>query len=371
MGQRFVDLRRSVWGNHAMLAIPIALMVLIIVVDVLAPPFIHLGPLLVAAPALTASFAGPRMTGLIAALAVLAQAIIAVLRDRDELFSANHQAQIVALVLVGTSLVIFCTVRERREKELKQVRYVSETAQRLILRPLPKKLGPLRVASMYLAAEAEARVGGDLYAAARTDTSTRLLIGDVRGKGMPAVGDAALLLGAFRASAHRRGPLAELAAHLDGSVSWNLSEPDEKDDSAGETFITASILEIPDAESRVDMIECGHPPPIVVRNGRVTTIDHYQPAPPLGLGELAPVRYRVDGFKFEAGDLMLLYTDGITEARDDQGAFYPLAERVTSWTGCHPSAFLQHIKRDLLDHVGGHLNDDAALIAIERLPAST
>ena len=151
-----------------MLAIPIALMVLIIVVDVLAPPFIHLGPLLVAAPALTASFAGPRMTGLIAALAVLAQAVIAVLRDRDELFSANHQAQIVALVLVGTSLVIFCTVRERREKELKQVRYVSETAQRLILRPLPKKLGPLRVASMYLAAEAEARVGGDLYAAART-----------------------------------------------------------------------------------------------------------------------------------------------------------------------------------------------------------
>ncbi|MGP3980410.1 PP2C family protein-serine/threonine phosphatase [Streptomyces sp. KR80] len=351
-----------------MVVIPIALMVAIVVIDVLAPPDIHLGPLLVAGPAITASFAGPWLTGLVAALAVVAQAFIAVLRDRDELFSANHQAQIGALILVGSSLVIFCVLRERRARELTQVRYVSETAQRVVLRPLPKKIGPLRVASLYLAAEAEAQIGGDLYAAARTSSGTRLIIGDVRGKGMTSVGDAALLLGAFRAAAHRQATLAELVAFLDGSVCWNLAEPGETD-RVGETFITAVILDIPDQGSSIDMVHCGHPPPIVLRNRRATTIDAYQPAPPLGLGEVAHPRYHVDAFKFEPGDLLLLYTDGVIEARDSTGAFYPLAERITGWTESHPEAFLHRLRRDLLDYVGGRLGDDAALIAIERQSA--
>lgn len=350
-----------------MVAIPIVLMVAIVVIDVLAPPDIHLGPLLVAAPAITASFAGPWLMGLVAALAVVAQAVIAVLRDRDELFSANHQAQIAALVLVGSSLVIFCVLRERRARELTQVRYVSEAAQRVVLRPLPKQIGPLRVASLYLAAEAEAQIGGDLYAAARTSSGTRLIVGDVRGKGMTAVGDAALLLGAFRAAAHRQATLVELVTYLDGSVCWGLVEPGETDQS-GETFITAAILDIPDQDSRVDMIDCGHPPPVVLRNGRATTIDAYQPAPPLGLGELAHPRYHVDAFEFEAGDLLLLYTDGVIEARDSTGAFYPLTERITGWTESNPDAFLRRLRRDLLDHVGGRLGDDAAVIAIERRP---
>ncbi|MGW0697778.1 PP2C family protein-serine/threonine phosphatase [Streptomyces sp. NPDC002867] len=350
-----------------MVAVPIALMVAVVVIDVLAPPDIHLGPLLVAAPAITASFAGPRLTGLIAVLAVVAQAIIAVLRDPDELFSANHQAQIAALVLVGASLVIFCVLRERRANELSQVRYVSETAQRVVLRPLPKQIGALRVASLYLAAEAEAQIGGDLYAAVRTGSGTRLIIGDVRGKGMTAVGDAALLLGAFRAAAHRQATLVELVTYLDGSVCWGLAEPGETDQT-GETFITAAILDIPDQGGVVHMIDCGHPPPVVLRNGRATTIDAYQPAPPLGLGELARPRYQIDAFKFEAGDLLLLYTDGVVEARDSTGVFYPLTERITGWTESNPDAFLRRLRRDLLDHVGGRLGDDAVMIAIERHP---
>ncbi|NEE08858.1 serine/threonine-protein phosphatase, partial [Streptomyces sp. SID7499] len=163
---------------------------------ILAPPDIHLGPLLVAAPAITPSFGGPRTVGLVAALAVVAQTLIGVIRDPDDLLSANHEAQIIALILVGTSLVVFCVVRERRAKELTQVRYVSEVAQRVVLPPLPRKLGPLRASALYLAAEAEARIGGDLYAAARTTSGTRLIVGDVQGKGMTAVNDAALLLGA-------------------------------------------------------------------------------------------------------------------------------------------------------------------------------
>jgi len=356
-----------------MVATSVAVIVAIVVIDVLAPPHIHLGPLLIAAPAITAIFASPLPTGVVAGLAVVAQGVIAVLRDRDELFSANHQAQILALLLVGACLVAFCVLRERRSAELRQVRYVSETAQRLILRPLPKKIGPLRVASTYLAAEAEAQIGGDLYAVARTTSSTRLLIGDVRGKGMPPVNDAALLMDAFHLAGHRQAPLPELADHLNGSVTWNLAQPSGSAEpgGAGETFITAVILDIPDGDGPIAMVTCGHPPPIVVTGGRVTTVDARQPAPPLGLGELAPSRYPVDTFTLGAGDVLLLYTDGTTEARDSSGDFYPLAERVRKWTDCDPDALLHQLGRDLHAHVGGRLGDDAALIAVERLPAST
>ncbi|MEV6887108.1 PP2C family protein-serine/threonine phosphatase [Streptomyces sp. NPDC051135] len=352
-----------------MIVVPIAWIVAVFTIDVLAPSNIHLGPLLVAAPAITASFGGPRTVGAVAALAVAAQTAIGVLRDRDELFSSNHQAQIYALVLVGASLVVFCVLRDRRARELSQVRYVSETAQRVVLPPLPGTLGPLRAAALYLAAEEEARIGGDLYAAVRTATGTRLIVGDVRGKGMTAVGDAALLLGAFRAAAHRQASLGDLVAFLDKSVSWDLMEPDGTD-GVGETFITALVLDVPDRTGRVEMIACGHPPPVVVRDGRPTTMHAARPAPPLGLGELAHPHYRADSFRFEPGDLLLLHTDGVTEARAPFGAFYPLTERITGWTDRDPEAFLRRLRRDLLRHVGGRLDDDAAVVVMVR-PASS
>jgi serine phosphatase RsbU (regulator of sigma subunit) len=362
MALRFVDLRRS---PRAAVLLPVALLITIVVVDVLAPPHIHLGPLLVAAPAITPAFGGARLTAFVALLAVAAQAVIAVLRDDRQLFSANHQAQIVALVVVGASLVLFCLLRERRNRELRQVRHVSETAQRLILRPLPKRIGPLRVASLYLGAEAEARIGGDVYAVERTDSSTRLLIGDARGKGMPLAGEAALLLDAFHLAGHRQAPLDALAAHLNSSVTWSLADGAESDE-PGESFITAAIVEIPDEDDTVRMVDCGHPPPILVRDGRVSTVEAPRPAPPMGLGELSAAHFHVEEFTLGAGDRLLLYTDGITEARDPEGVFYPLAARMESWTDCHVEALLHHLKRDLLAHTGGRLGDDAALVAVER-----
>ncbi|MFF1568634.1 PP2C family protein-serine/threonine phosphatase [Streptomyces sp. NPDC058293] len=365
MPRRLEGLRRPVRPEHALLAIPIAWIIAVSVIDALAPPNIHLSPLLVAAPAITPLFGGPRAVGLVAALAVIAQTIIGLLRDPEQLLSSNDQAQIIALVLVGTALVIFCVLRERRAKELAQVRYVSEAAQRVVLPPLPKEIGPLRVASLYLAAEAEAQIGGDLYAAARTASGTRLIVGDVQGKGMTAVNDAALLLGAFRVAAHRPASLGDLVSYLDRSVCWDLMEPGESG-RYGETFITATVLDIPDRDGRVQMIACGHPPPLVLRDGRPATMDTLHPAPPLGLGELTHPRYHVDSFPFEPGNLLLLYTDGVTEARDSTGTFYPLTERITGWMENDPDAFLDRFRRDLLHHVGGHLNDDAVMIVIER-----
>lgn len=157
-------------------------------------------------------------------------------------------------------VTVFRWLRDRYGRELAQVRTVSEATQRAVLRPLPRRIGPLRVASVYLAAEEQAQIGGDLYAATRTSASTRLIIGDARGKGLTAIGDAALLLGAFRAAAHRQSSLSDLMAYLENSVCWSMVEPTASEQE-GECFITAAVIDIPDAGEKVEMISCGHPPP--------------------------------------------------------------------------------------------------------------
>ncbi|AVZ71285.1 protein phosphatase [Streptomyces lunaelactis] len=355
--------------GHALVAVPLAMIAIVTVVDILAPPEVHLGPFLVAAPAVTASFAGPRTTAFVGAVAVLAQMVVAM--ARTSLTDLNHTFQIIALILISVFVTFFAHLREEHEKQLTQLRSVAQAAQQVVLRPLPQRVGPLRVASVYIAAEAEAQIGGDLYAAARTAHGTRFIVGDVRGKGLEAIGDAALLLGAFRAAAHRQTDLPALVAYLEGTVSSNLDDPGaDADDTEnhGEAFITAAVLDVPDDEPVLHVINCGHPPPLLLRGGQVIALEVRRPAPPLGLIELVDTDFAAETFAFAAGDIILLYTDGVIEARDRSGAFYPLVERVAPWSGEHPQAFLNHLCKDLLSHAGGRLGDDAAMVAIERLP---
>ncbi|AXI81109.1 serine/threonine-protein phosphatase [Peterkaempfera bronchialis] len=352
---------------HAWLTLPLALIVLITLGDLLTPRPIHLGALLVAAPAFTAAFAGPWLTGAISLLAVCAQVSIGL--HSGQLGSEDVQAQIVALVAVSAVVVVFALLRSRHQKVLTQVRSVSEAAQRVVLRPLPPRLGPLRVATLYLAAEAEAQIGGDLYAAARTGSGTRLLIGDVRGNGLTAINDAASLLGAFRSGARNPVPLPDLVAYLDSRVYQDLNEPTDAD-AYTEGFITATLLDIPDHGRELRLISCGHPPPLLLHHGRVTPLQAARSAPPLGLAGLAPPDgYAAHTFPFEEGDVLLLYTDGITETRDRSGRFYPLAEAAARWTGGEPQELLDHIRDDLLAFAKGRLEDDAAAVALCRVPA--
>ncbi|MGP8297072.1 SpoIIE family protein phosphatase [Streptomyces inhibens] len=460
--ERLLHFRGRQELSHVLVLIPIGLIVGVCAIDVLAPPDIHLGPLLVAAPAITAAFAGPRLTAAIGALAVAAQVFIGI--ARGVLSTENLEAQIAALVVVSALLVLFAVVRDRNERRLIKSRSVAGVAQQVLLRPLPARSGRLEVASWYLPAEEEAEMGGDLFAAARTTSSTRLIIGDVRGKGLPAYSHAALILGAFRAAAHRQATLPQLAIHLDGAVRWDSSQwrnvpgggdgdghgagaeagaeaatatatadgaradaapgaaaglvpaaapvpgsdpvpattpglgsaaapvpatdpvpdsapvpatdpaPDSAPDSApvidtDETFATVALLDIPDHWPVLRTISCGHPPALLLRDGQVITLHPRRPALPIGLGSLVGgPDYEVETFPFEPGDLLLLYTDGVTEARDDKGRFYPLVERAGAWSGCSPQLLLRQLRADLLVHTRGRLGDDAAAVAVRRLP---
>ncbi|MEZ0094931.1 PP2C family protein-serine/threonine phosphatase [Streptacidiphilus sp. EB129] len=363
--ERMVGERAPWRPGNGLVAIPLAAIALIAVVDILSPPDVHLGPLLVVAPAFTAAFAGPRLTGLLGLLSVLT--LVSIGLARGVIGTENLIVQISSLVALSLLLVVFCQVRERHEGEMTRVRFVSEATQRVLLPPLPEEAGPLRLASVYRSAEAGTTVGGDLYALARTSSSTRLIIGDVRGKGLVTLGATAMLTGAFRAAAHRQSALPELVAYLEGSVCWGLSEFTEGEGDIGERFVTALILDIPDDEPVLHLITCGHPPPLLLnpRRGAVP-LQVDRPAPPLGLGSLSDTRYDAVTFPFQAGDLLLLYTDGLIEARDHHGAFYPLPERAARWSGQAPARFLERLWADLVDHIGSTPDDDIALIAVQR-----
>ncbi|SFX55278.1 serine/threonine-protein phosphatase [Streptomyces atratus] len=374
---RFLEsIRESRRHRNALLAIPFALIAAVTVVDVNAPPDVHLGPFLVAAPAIAASFTGPRMTAFVGVVAVLAQALVATVRT--SLNDLNHTYQIIALVLISVCVTFFAHLRVRNERAVTQLRSVAEAAQRVVLRPLPGRSGPLRISSVYLAAEAEAQIGGDLYAAARTMGGTRLIIGDVRGKGLAAIGEAASVLGAFHALSRQRWLLPELVAHLETSIAPDPEDPahDNGDENAGgdpdlaESFVTAAVLDIPDDAAELHLVSCGHPPPLLLRAGEVIPLAVRAPAPPLGLARLVITEHTAETFGFEAGDTLLLYTDGVIESRDRAGNFYPLRERAASWCGAGPDALLESLCADLSRHAGGRLGDDAALVAVERLPAS-
>jgi serine phosphatase RsbU (regulator of sigma subunit) len=349
-----------------LLAIPVALIVLILAIDDLVPNGVHLGPLLAVAPAIAALFSGPRATAAVGLLALLA--LVAGARLRGGLATLNHEVQVISLVAITGFVVVYVVRRERRGRELAQVRSVSEAVQRVVLRPVPPRIGPLRIASLYLAAAAEARIGGDLYAAARTDGATRLLIGDVRGKGLAAISDAAALLCAFREAAHRRTTLPRLVDRLEASVARNLMEAAQTEPHPAEFFITAALAEVPDDADVVRLVVCGHPPPLLLLRGGEILPLRTGAAPPLGMGDLAADGhdYTVETFPFAPGDRLVLYTDGVIEARNGSGTFYPLAERLASFDAADPPALAGRIRDDLLAYVGGRLPDDAAVVVAER-----
>lgn len=348
--------------RQALIVIPVFLVLAVPAIDHVTPPYVHLAPTLFVAAAMTATFASALVTALIGVGAVAAVIVAAL--DRGTLTSEDVIMQLVGLMVLSGCMVLFCHLRKRHERDLVRVRSISKATQRVVLRPLPERSGPVSIASAYHAAEADTDLGGDLYAVTRTADSTRVLIGDVRGKGLASISGTAIMLEAFRASARLRTSLQEMVADLEESVRWGIAEFSGAGVDAGERFVTAVVVDIPDDEPVVRLVSRGHPPPLLLHHGKASPLQVSQPAPPFGLGDLDS--YAVEAFPFGMGDLLLLYTDGLTEARNLDRTFYPLAQRAAAWSDCDPQALVQRIAADLGEYVPGALCDDMAMIAIRR-----
>ncbi|WEB37985.1 serine/threonine-protein phosphatase [Streptomyces yunnanensis] len=253
-------------------------------------------------------------------------------------------------------------IRLQRERTLFQLRLVADAAQQVVLSPMPRRFGSVEIDSLYLAAAAEARIGGDFYEVIDTPYGVRLLIGDVRGKGLPAVGAAAAIVNSFREAAYGEADMVNVARRLDASSTrYNAAFPPE---GPMERFATALLAEMPHEGGRIEILNCGHPPPLLLNHGKLRTLEPTTPSPLLNLAGLIGDHYTIDTFDFSPGDLLLLYTDGVTEARARDGEFFPLAAWMRRQPPTPPRELLTALHRDLLHYCKGRLDDDIAALAV-------
>ncbi|MDQ4132550.1 MAG: serine/threonine-protein phosphatase [Actinomycetota bacterium] len=308
------------------------------------------GGLLVAGPVVASFRLSPRRTAAIAALAVAAGVIVAGVDGRlDEL---NEVIRLVGIAVVGGMCVLGALWQERRERAFQQVTRVAEAAQRAILRPIPSRVGPVALASRYLSAAEQALIGGDLYEVVATPAGARAVVGDVRGKGLDAVQLAAAVLAAFRESAMAEGSLIDVAAAVDRAVTTTITPED---------FVTAVFVDF-GRQGQVEVLNCGHHPPLHITPAAVGLLGAEVTYPPLGLSPT----FTSYTYRLARGDRLLLYTDGLVEARSSDGAFFPLEQEAAALlTRRSLETAVAALVACVLDHAGGHLDDDLAVVLAE------
>ncbi|CAM5572101.1 hypothetical protein GCM10010329_72430 [Streptomyces spiroverticillatus] len=271
--------------------------------------------------------------------------------------------------------VLMLRVRIGPLRDLRRAKEVARAAQEVLLRPLPARLDGLALAAGQLSAGEGAVVGGDLYEVMSTVHGVRVVIGDVRGHGLTPIGTVAALLGSFREAAHDEAELAGVMRRLERALQRHLRERarDEHPATEGapadspllEEFVTVLLLEIHE-NGEVRALNCGHPWPYRLRR-TAEPVAGGDPLPPLGPFPLPadlPVQHCVT---LLPGDFLVLHTDGAEDARDANGAFFPLREALAGAAAvlpASPGAVVERVQRALLRHTGGLVSDDVALVVL-------
>jgi hypothetical protein len=201
--------------------------------------------------------------------------------------------------------------------------------------------------------------GGDAFDYAANDDILHLAVLDAMGHGLAAAGVAAFALSAYRHSRRGGCDLLQTYGAMDGAVG---------DQFPGERYVTALIAELDLESGRVCWISAGHPPPLVIRGGRHARPLVAPPATPLGV-ETAGTPAVAEA-SLEPGDLLLLYTDGLTEARRADGSMFGtegLSEFIVreATAGQTAPETLRRLRHAIMEGADGELRDDASALLVE------
>jgi sigma-B regulation protein RsbU (phosphoserine phosphatase) len=325
-------------------AVLLALVSVVEIADGTSPNYLGL---IAAAPFLAAAFAGWRVVLAVGTVATLAALAFALIAPTVELQTAVNVAGVALATAIAAAIA---TLREGQAERIAELARLAAIAQQAVLRPVGPQVGTLTVAGRYISATAAADIGGDLYEALDTPYGVRIIIGDVRGKGLDAVRLASIVLGSYRHVAFERADLRAIVADLDRAVARSVGDED---------FVTAVLVEV--RGGTLTIVNCGHPAPLLLRRGVAITLDPPATAPPLGF--MPVVQPRVE--RLEPADRLLLFTDGLGEARRD-GEFFPTAERAWGLLGHGRVADgLASLETALVEWVRGRLDDDIALVLME------
>ena len=231
---------------------------------------------------------------------------------------------------------------------------IAETLQESLLPNALPEIPGWNIASLYRPAGAEQRidVGGDFYDVFQSQAGWFVVIGDVTGKGVSAAALTALL---------RHG--SRFASRYDPQPAAVLHELDEAlHDRSGDSLCTALCMRL--AADRIVLSSAGHPPGLIVSaDGAVTET----PEPGPLLGAFSDVHWPEQTVAISPSDMLLLYTDGVTEAPGEQDRFG--TSRLKQFLAAHahatPQALLAALDRALTEFTAGrHRQDDVAALAL-------
>jgi serine phosphatase RsbU (regulator of sigma subunit) len=228
----------------------------------------------------------------------------------------------------------------------------------------PRTIGNAQVVSTAVL-EPAYEIGGDAFDHSLTETTLHTTVLDAMGHDLASGLTSAVSLAACRNARRTGADLPELVECVDQALAQWL--PDK--------FCTAVIAQLDLATGVLRWSNCGHPAPLLIRDDRLL-IDalEREPDPPMGMpSTLSPGPRQIHEFALEPGDRVLMYTDGVTEARTREAKLMGLERfadyviRATAGGELAPES-LRRLIHSILDAQADRLRDDATLLMFEWRP---
>ncbi len=291
--------------------------------------------------------------------------VIGLIDPPGQHFDANDAYLLASVAEQVSSLIDAARANEAR-LESERLEHELAIAAELQTSLLPVGLPELPGLELAAYLQAARRVGGDLYEVVQLESGgTMLLLADVAGKGMPAALLTALVHALFVSECtHRRDP-AQLLEDMNGLIFGDLDR--------AETFVTAAVARLETEPPRFCYASAGHVD-IALWRDRPENLE-FLPATGLPLGVEPGVDYQSREMPLEPGDVLLLYSDGITEAEDETGKMLSMQGLSDIIYAAHPAAARDQVGA-ILEGLEAHrgdlpLEDDVALLLVRCLPQAT
>lgn len=248
--------------------------------------------------------------------------------------------------------------KERAEESERRARLLVHTLQQTLIPPQPPQIPGLELAAAYRPAGDGDEVGGDFYDVFQIGPGDWVVtVGDVRGKGVEAAVVTALARYTIRAAAVSQERPSQVLAVLNQVLFRHETD----------RFCTVAVVRLKQqAENWVATISCGgHPLPLLARPGGAA---EEAGIPALLLGEFEEVWFHDHQVRLQPGEMLVLYTDGVTEARSEKD-FYgeERLEQLVSAGAESARRMTEAVLSDVLNFQSGNPRDDIVLVTV-RVP---
>jgi hypothetical protein len=285
----------------------------------------------------------------------------------DMLARCRMLASLTGLIVAGKSASGDAYARTRRSRDMALQAELAGACMSSRTFATERVMVAAAVAPVY-------ELAGDAFDCSLVADRLNVSVFDACGHDLAAGLLASVALASCRSTRRSGGTLPETVARADRAVSLQAE---------ADRFVTALMCDLDLETGRLAWISCGHPPPLLIRGRQVIRELSGQPDVPLGLavaprgrhpgGPAGPMAAFMHTEQLEPGDRLLLYTDGVTEARDINGSFFGVAGLTAcilrhADTGMPVSETLRRLNRSITGYADGQSVDDATMVLVEWMP---